>query len=81
MGIYADTEIRGYILGEDYRNLPTDKLKRIFLKELINEKRIQSRAKVLPISGEETIKEKSQKCNHIVTTEEYSLIQEEINID
>ena len=65
MGIYADTEIRGYILGEDYRNLPTDKLKRIFLKELINEKRRQSRAKVLAISGEETIKERSQKFKNL----------------
>ena len=65
MGIYADTEIRGYILGEDYRNLPTDKLKRMFLKELINEKRRQSRAKVLAISGEETIKEKSQKFKNL----------------
>ena len=65
MGIFSDTQITGYILSDDYKNIPSDRLKRFYLKRLINAKRDQARAKTLALLDTDTIAERHQKFKNI----------------
>ena len=65
MGIFSDTQITGYVLSDDYKNIPSDRLKRFYLKRLINAKRDQARAKTLALLDIDTIAERHQKFKNI----------------
>lgn len=61
MGRAMDNYVLPYILDEDYQRLPSDNVKRLYLKDLINGYRGVSRMKVIKPSPKDTATERQRK--------------------